>query len=355
MAARAINKNTTLMELDVIFLDKGGTKAEKKFPLIEASFTIEKKRAVIPEIEFHRMRVQPLFTALFTLFLCLFMTTNNAKHSNPFRFELMSYNIQSGSGYDHVYNLTRQANAINQLGNGLAMVSLQEVDNMTKRHAGDDQLLILSNKTSMPYYRFAKFRPFQGGSYGIAIMSRLEIIDTRVLHFEKPASSSSDKQKGSWDEKCAVYAPDDFCQGALALLIKVPETPAGARLLWYVTTHLGLKGIQAEEARQLAHNLIIPLQEMNIPIVLSGDFNSVPNSDSIKILLHDANLIDTWDRCGSKNETGFTFDSHNPTVRIDYQLMWLPNGSKYFDCTRATIPVTEASDHRPYVVEYEFS
>lgn len=267
----------------------------------------------------------------------------------------MSYNIQSGSGYDHVYNLTRQANAINQWGKELVMVSLQEVDNMTKRHAGDDQLLILSNKTSMPYCRFAKFRPFQGGGYGIAIMSRLEIIDTRILHFEKPSSSSSDKQESSWDEKCSVYAPDDFCQGALALLAKVPETPAGARLLWYVTTHLGLKGVQAEEARQLAHNLIIPLQEMNIPIVLSGDFNSVPNSDAMKILLHDANLIDTWERCGSKNETGFTFDSHNPTVRIDYQLMWLPNGPKYFDCTRATIPVTEASDHRPYVVEYEFS
>jgi len=71
---------------------------------------------------------------------------------------ISSYNIQSGSGFDGVYNLVRTAGAISAMKPDL--IGLQEVDNNTQRHFPDDQPNILANLTGMaPYY--ASFRPFQ--------------------------------------------------------------------------------------------------------------------------------------------------------------------------------------------------
>ncbi len=310
--------------------------------------------------------------------------------SSSSTFRIMSYNIQSGHGFDQVYNLSRQVETMNRIINSarldidgdLVLISLQEVDNMTQRHPGDDQMAILSSGTKMSYLEFAKFRPFQGGAYGIGIMSRLRIVEYKILNYEKPAdksSSSSSSSSSSWrdqshqrmrhhhhgrhrrpssmvDERCAKYAPDDFCQGALAVRIQLPQS---ALSIWYVNTHLGLAGVQAEEARQLVHRLIVPLQqETNIPIIVSGDFNAEPESEAIQIMLHEAQLTDTWKVCGdgSSDGHGFTFDSHKPTKRIDYQLLWVPDHLRgQFRCVRARVPVTEASDHRPYVVQYSFT
>lgn len=309
-----------------------------------------------------RLVVCSVLTMLLPSLLLLCCPSSTASAASPYSFRIMSYNIQSGSGFDHVYNLTRQADTINRISESsspsvhgeLELVSLQEVDNMTQRHPGDDQIALLASATKMPHFQFAKFRPFQGGAYGIGIMSRLPIVEHRMLQYEKPSSAGGLRsyRRSRDDERCAKYAPDDFCQGALAVRVQLQaEEPL---FIWYVTTHLGLQGVQAEEARQLAHRLVVPLQETNIPIIVSGDFNAEPSSEAVQILLHEANMIDTWEMCGSgKASDGFTFNSQKPYERIDYQLLWLPREfNNKMTCVRASVPVTEASDHRPYLVEY---
>lgn len=72
---------------------------------------------------------------------------------------VLSYNIRSGSNISDVYNITRTGATIASLKPMLA--GIQEVDNMTTRHPGDDQPAILGDLTGMtPVY--GKMRDFEG-------------------------------------------------------------------------------------------------------------------------------------------------------------------------------------------------
>jgi endonuclease/exonuclease/phosphatase family metal-dependent hydrolase len=56
--------------------------------------------------------------------------------------------------------LSGTAEAISSL--NVDIIGLQEVDNLTERHKGDDQMKILSKMTNLPFYKFGKMRDFQG-------------------------------------------------------------------------------------------------------------------------------------------------------------------------------------------------
>jgi endonuclease/exonuclease/phosphatase family metal-dependent hydrolase len=56
-----------------------------------------------------------------------------------------------------------------------------------------------------------------------------------------------------------------------------------------------------------------------------------------------ARLRDAWP---SSAGSGFTYPADHPAKRIDYVLL-----SPHFRVRSAIVPVTEASDHRPVVVE----
>src|SRR5690606_35287485 len=58
------------------------------------------------------------------------------------------------------------------------LVSLQEVDKGTTRSGGIDQTAELSARTGLAGY-FAKARVFQGGDYGVAILSKLPVEEFR--------------------------------------------------------------------------------------------------------------------------------------------------------------------------------
>src|SRR5690606_13604979 len=60
------------------------------------------------------------------------------------------------------------------------LVALQEVDKGTTRSGGIDQTAALSTRTGLTGY-FAKARDFQGGDYGVAILSRLPVEDFKVV------------------------------------------------------------------------------------------------------------------------------------------------------------------------------
>jgi len=98
---------------------------------------------------------------------------------------IASYNIRSGSGMDDVYNLSRTAEAIRLL--NVDIVGLQEVDNNTDRHPHDNQAQVLANLTGLTHHVFAKFRDFENGGYGVAIISRFPIEAAVTLHYSKPS------------------------------------------------------------------------------------------------------------------------------------------------------------------------
>jgi endonuclease/exonuclease/phosphatase family metal-dependent hydrolase len=74
--------------------------------------------------------------------------------------------------------------------------------------------------------------------------------------------------------------------------------------------------VQVEEVKQLAEFLesLTP----RYPIIITGDFNSIPTSAAVRTLLHIPSfpVQDLWTECGQGN--GYTFNSSVPWERIDY-------------------------------------
>lgn len=339
-----------------------------------------------------------LLASLLVLLSCCFLLVCCKPHNNnndndkeaSFTLRVLSYNIRSGSNIDNVYNISRTAATIKSY--KPMLVGLQEVDNNTARHPGDDQPAILAAKTGLAY-RYAKFRNFEGGGYGIAILSALPIEDTIILYYNKPGYSINTPPS-----QCSNPQPRDYCQGALAIRVSMdipnefPIPVSGNNNnkqkngvsntkvpLWFATTHLEVdpRGqVQVEEVKQLLHFLsrLTP----KAPVILTGDFNSKPTSEAIRLVVSDPGfkMYDVWHMCGVG--PGFTYNSSKPFERIDYVFLHHPPGpdaqeeeaevrrESYLpssllplstfeggdlgarvNCFQATVENTQSSDHRP--------
>src|SRR5215510_5315091 len=92
---------------------------------------------------------------------------------------VMTYNIHVGVGMDKKLDLQRIADVINAEKPDL--VGLQEVDRGVKRTEGKDEIAELAAMTKMDY-AFAHNLDYDGGQYGVAILSRhlIKNIDHRM-------------------------------------------------------------------------------------------------------------------------------------------------------------------------------
>jgi endonuclease/exonuclease/phosphatase (EEP) superfamily protein YafD len=83
------------------------------------------------------------------------------------------------------------------------------------------------------------------------------------------------------------------------------------------------------------------------PIILAGDFNDQPGSRVIGRL--GQTFVDAWIQAGEGE--GATYPADAPRSRIDY--VWFLRHPA-LRATRAWVPVTEASDHRPLLISFEW-
>ena len=99
---------------------------------------------------------------------------------------VMTYNIHVGVGMDKKLDLQRIADVINRERPDL--VGLQEVDRGVRRTEGKDEIVELAKMTSMEF-AFAPNLDYQGGKYGVAILSRWPIKNTVHRMFENKRES----------------------------------------------------------------------------------------------------------------------------------------------------------------------
>jgi len=233
---------------------------------------------------------------------------------------VLVYNIHAGKDAAGEPNLDRVAALIRFL--EVDVVLLQEVDRGTERSGRVDQLGELTGGTGM-HGAFGKTLDYQGGDYGIAVLSRWPILsDTLVrLRVEPP----QERAGGSYEPR-----------GALHVLI---DAPGG--LVHVINTHLDPSaddGYRIQEARTVRR--IAEAAWADVPRVLvGGDFNSEPGS-RVARLLAQGFLQDAWPGCGE--DPGLTYPASGPVKRIDYLLI-----SSAFTCLGAEVVATETSDHRP--------
>ena len=245
----------------------------------------------------------PIFTLLLTFLPGLSLSQN---------LKVISYNIHHGANAQEELTLSQIGEYIKN--SGADLVGLQEVDSLCHRSGRQDQMKLLAEKTGM-YYAFYRHFAYDGGAYGLGILSRFPILEQK-----------NDR----------ITSIKNGMKESLAQLSVKIDT--GEKEILFSTVHLGLdqrtRLIQTEEV--LAH------LSGNLPIVLVGDFNALPDSEEIQKIHHLFPMQDTMRRS--------TFPHERPIKKIDY-IFADPRLGKTLIKTRVPLEALH-SDHLPLEAEF---
>jgi endonuclease/exonuclease/phosphatase family metal-dependent hydrolase len=228
---------------------------------------------------------------------------------------VMTYNIHVGVGMDKKLDLQRVADVITHEKPDL--VGLQEVDRGVKRTEGKDEIVELASMTQM-HYAFAHNLDYQGGQYGVAILSRYPI--RNVVHRKFQNTRESERR------------------GMLSV-----EVDTGNRTLTFVTTHLDY---QYPDGRLFeAEQMLEVLRDVKPALIVVGDFNDEPSGSTYKLMIN--GFDDAWSR---SRDAGLSYPADKPVKRIDY--IFTRRGNR-LRAKKAWIVNTLASDHLPVVADIE--
>jgi endonuclease/exonuclease/phosphatase family metal-dependent hydrolase len=228
----------------------------------------------------------------------------------------MTYNIHVGVGMDKKLDLQRIADVINKEKPDL--VGLQEVDRGVKRTEGKDEIAELAALTHMDY-AFAHNLDFQGGQYGVAILSRflLKNVDHRMFENKREAER----------------------RGMLHVEVEVDH-----QVVHFVTTHLDY---QYEDGRVFETEQMLKLLEnVKGPLIVVADMNDEPSGAAYKLM--STKFADAWVASWAKGD-GFSYPADKPIKRIDHVFY----RAESFKAKKASVVETLASDHVPVVAELE--
>ncbi len=262
-------------------------------------------------------RIRPNLPACLGLLLVLWSPAAASPQSSRGEVvRVMTYNIRHGEGLDGRVDLERIAAVI--LNEKADIVALQEVDKGVERTNRLDLPEELARLTGMTCI-FSNNHAYQGGEYGNALLTRFPVVRWTNHHYR-------------------MLRPGEQ-RGLLQAVLDV----RGRRLV-VLNTHLDFRADDSERWSSVQEIEEMVRQYRDLPVILAGDFNDVPDSRVWRRLAE--TFDDAWSLAGDGD--GFTIPADNPQRRIHY--IWL---SKYggLVARRAWVPDTDASDHRPVVVE----
>lgn len=236
---------------------------------------------------------------------------------------VMSFNIRSGNG-----NLDHTAEAIRS--SAADVVALQEVDvHWAERSDFVDQASVLGQRLKMDvrFARIYRLPPATPGAapreFGVALLSKLPIVRW---------SNDTITRLSTLDPN-PVPAP---MPGLLDATIDVH----GTRVRVF-NTHLDYRSDPRVREQQVME-MLAHIHEASEPTIVFGDMNAKPEAPELHALLH--RLRDAW--LGVGVGPGLTYPADVPSERIDYVLV-----SPHFLVRSASVVDTQASDHRPVVVD----
>jgi endonuclease/exonuclease/phosphatase family metal-dependent hydrolase len=263
-------------------------------------------------------RRQIHFVSLLVLVALLSLGTTPARSARAKKtLRVMTYNIHVGVGMDKKLDLERIADIIEN--EHVELVGLQEVDRFVKRTELRDEILELVKLTGMEF-AFAHNLDYQGGQYGVAILSRFPIqkIDHRKYENVREAER----------------------RGMLRVEVKVDN-----RIVNFVTTHLDY---QYQDGRDFETQQMLKfLRNVKGPLIVTGDFNDETSGGAYKLML--ARFQDAW-TAAPAGDLGLSYPADKPTKRIDYIFTRTADRIRV---TKAWTVNSLASDHLPVVADLE--
>ncbi|GAA4488089.1 endonuclease/exonuclease/phosphatase family protein [Actinoallomurus oryzae] len=251
-------------------------------------------------------------------------------HGRGVRLRVMNYNIQAGAGSDHVFDLERQAEAIES--EHPDVVGLEEVDvDWATRSDYTDEAAWLARRLRMHVF-FAPIYdlpPDREGApdrrFGVALLSRFPIMYAKNHDITRLSTQVPDP----------VPAPGP---GFPEVLLNAHGMP-----LWVYVTHLDYRADPGVREAQVADMDAIMDRRHGRKLLL-GDFNAQPDDPELAPLW--TRLTDAMTVVGQR--TTPTWPADTPTKRIDYVTYSTRSGIR---TVGAHVPDTLASDHRPVVTD----
>lgn len=248
--------------------------------------------------------------------------TNHLTAQGTRNLRVMTYNIhhanppskkESGEiDLDAIVNVIRNENP--------DLVALQEVEVNTGRSGGVNQAKEIAERLGMKAF-FGKAIDYDGGSYGVAILSRYSINDPIVIPLPEDADPKAEDR----------------------VLTTASVALPGGMIIRFGSTHLD---VRSEGNRNQQVKMINEItSKENKPFIIAGDFNSLPESMAI------AELDKVFTRtCITDCEPTIPADKPNRTI----DFIAFTTGSPFKVVSQKVIQERYASDHLPVVVTFSY-
>lgn len=199
---------------------------------------------------------------------------------------VLSYNIHHGNppskpqGFIDLDTIMATIKA-----SGAELIAIQELDSMTARSNRVYQLKVLAERLEM-YYHFERTIPYEGGAYGIGILSKYPLEEIKAYQLPAITGVPTEPRK------------------LLVAKVKVNGLP-----LYFGCTHIDFKNREVK-MRQVQECVRALASLKAQRLVIGGDFNATPDEESIRY------LVQHYAHAGSNDK--FTIPVLNPQKKIDY-------------------------------------
>lgn len=201
------------------------------------------------------------------------------------------------------------------------VLALQEVDANTTRSGAGNQAEIIAKELGMEVY-FGKSIHYDGGDYGVAVLSKYPISEPRV-HALPTAPGTNGEPRVLATVKISL--PDD-------------------RSFRFGSTHLDSQREDTNRLLQI-HEIVNIASKEPLPMIVAGDFNATPKTEVINLL--DQVFTRTCDDCEP------TIPVMKPEKTIDF-IAFKPKASFSIE-HHNVINETYASDHLPVIAILKFN
>jgi endonuclease/exonuclease/phosphatase family metal-dependent hydrolase len=227
---------------------------------------------------------------------------------------VLTFNIMHGATMKQDFDLQKIAGIINKLKPDL--VALQELDYNTGRSNKHyyDLAAELGVRTQMSPL-FGKAISFDGGQYGIGILSKTSFVKT-----ENTALPMIKKSEARTMLKAIT-------------VLNTNDT------VTFICSHFDVEDDNINRLVQ-ADKVVETIKASKYPVIFAGDLNDTPSSEVIR------KLEKTLKNTESPDTKTMTYSSTNPQKKIDYIFMYPKN--RWKTISTEAITDTVASDHLAY-------
>jgi len=242
--------------------------------------------------------------------------SSGISQSNSQTLKVMSYNIHVGQNSKNEDKLKEIAEFIKA--SKADIIGLQEVDSVCNRSGKIDQMKFLAEQTGM-YYAYARHFAFDGGSYGLGILSRYP------LHTIK-------------NNRISVTIAGKPETRALLSASFFPRK----KEISFATVHMDYRD-QRSRLKQ-SEEIVKMFSGNRNPVILTGDFNAKPGTKellALEVFFTDVSYL-----------SGPTYPAVKPLNRIDFIMLSKAHLNKVKK--QETLAV-EYSDHLPVVSSFKWT